>query len=198
MCGAPHTIIVAGAGLRAADLVRYEAGFSHTESRGTYLRLCGCANHHQQSGQEISEKRNCHSKAGRETVRPKYTSTMMLTACSQFAKHFKVEEQTSFLEKSRTGIAVGTPQRLIDLIENGTATCIHSARRGYPSANSCPDALSLENLRRIVVDASHIDQKKRGILDMRETMMPLARLLSRAELKEKYTDTDHHIDLIFF
>jgi hypothetical protein len=40
--------------------------------------------------------------------------------CSQFAKHFKVEEQVSFLQKSRTGIAVGTPQRLIDLVENGT------------------------------------------------------------------------------
>lgn len=39
----------------------------------------------------------------------------------QFAKHFKLEEQVSFLQKSRTGIAVGTPQRLIDLIENGTA-----------------------------------------------------------------------------
>ncbi|KXX80878.1 Protein cms1 [Madurella mycetomatis] len=131
-CGAPHTIIVAGAGLRAADLVRAVRKFQ---------------------------------KKG-------------ITVAKLFAKHFKVEEQTSFLKKSRTGIAVGTPQRLIDLIENG--------------------ALSLENLKRIVVDASHIDQKKRGILDMRETMMPLARLLSRAELKEKYTDTDHHIDLIFF
>jgi hypothetical protein len=40
---------------------------------------------------------------------------------AQFAKHFKLEEQVSFLQKSRTGIAVGTPQRLIDLIENGTA-----------------------------------------------------------------------------
>ncbi|KAG7291680.1 csm1-like protein [Staphylotrichum longicolle] len=119
-CGSPHTIIVAGAGLRAADLVR-----------------------------------------------------------SQFAKHFKVEEQVSFLKKSRTGIAVGTPQRLIDLIEN--------------------EALSLDSLKRIVVDASHIDQKKRGIVDMRETMLPLAKLLCREALKQRYEDdTAKHIDLIFY
>jgi protein CMS1 len=42
-----------------------------------------------------------------------------LTASFQFAKHFKLEEQVAFLQKTRTGIAVGTPQRLIDLIENG-------------------------------------------------------------------------------
>ncbi|KAK4124949.1 hypothetical protein N657DRAFT_570029 [Parathielavia appendiculata] len=133
-CGSPHTIIVAGAGLRAADLVR--------------------------AVRKFQKKGN--------------------TVAKLFAKHFKLEEQVSFLQKSRTGIAVGTPQRLIDLIEN--------------------DALSLESLKRIIVDASHIDQKKRGIVDMRETMMPLVKLLCREALKERYTDDDpsRHIDLIFY
>ncbi|KAK4239358.1 U3-containing 90S pre-ribosomal complex subunit-domain containing protein [Achaetomium macrosporum] len=133
-CGSPHTIIVAGAGLRAADLVRAVRKF-------------------QKKGSPVAKL---------------------------FAKHFKLEEQVSFLQKTRTGIAVGTPQRLIDLIEN--------------------DALSLENLKRVIVDASHIDQKKRGIADMRETMMPLARLLCRSDLKERYTDADivRHVDLIFY
>ncbi|KAK3906601.1 U3-containing 90S pre-ribosomal complex subunit-domain containing protein [Staphylotrichum tortipilum] len=132
-CGSPHTIIVAGAGLRAADLVRSVRKF---------------------------QKKGC-------------------SVAKLFAKHFKVEEQVSFLQKTRTGIAVGTPQRLIDLIEN--------------------DALCLESLKRIVVDASHIDQKKRGIADMRETMMPLAKLLCRKALKERYEDeTARHIDLIFY
>jgi protein CMS1 len=54
-------------------------------------------------------------------------------------------------------------------------------------------------LKRIVVDASHIDQKKRGIVDMRETMLPLAKLLCREALKERYgDDTVKHIDLIFY
>lgn len=49
------------------------------------------------------------------------------------------------------------------------------------------------------MDASHIDQKKRGIADMRETMMPLAKLLCRKALKERYEDeTVRHIDLIFY
>ncbi|KAK4145298.1 U3-containing 90S pre-ribosomal complex subunit-domain containing protein [Dichotomopilus funicola] len=131
--GSPHTLVVAGAGLRAAELVRAVRKFQKKDASVAKL----------------------------------------------FAKHFKVEEQVSFLKKSRTGIAVGTPQRLIDLIEN--------------------DALSLENLNRIVVDASHIDQKKRGIVDMRETMMPLAKLLCRAALKTRYEDgVENHIDLMFY
>ncbi|KAL2180874.1 U3-containing 90S pre-ribosomal complex subunit-domain containing protein [Thermothelomyces heterothallicus CBS 202.75] len=132
--GSPHTIIVAGAGLRAADLVR--------------------------AVRKFQKKGN--------------------TVAKLFAKHFKLEEQVSFLQKSRTGIAVGTPQRLIDLIENG--------------------ALSIKDLKRIVVDASHIDQKKRGIADMRETMLPLAKLLCRKDLKERYEDDDtsKHVDLLFY
>lgn len=31
----------------------------------------------------------------------------------------KIEEQISMLGKSRTGIGVGTPARLMDLMENG-------------------------------------------------------------------------------
>lgn len=38
---------------------------------------------------------------------------------TQFAKHFKLEEQVQFLQKSRTGIAIGTPARLNDLMDHG-------------------------------------------------------------------------------
>jgi protein CMS1 len=31
----------------------------------------------------------------------------------------KVEEQVQFLEKHKTGICVGTPARLMDLMDNG-------------------------------------------------------------------------------
>jgi protein CMS1 len=34
------------------------------------------------------------------------------------------------------------------------------------------------NLKRIVIDASHLDQKKRSIFDMKELLDPLVRLLS--------------------
>jgi protein CMS1 len=37
----------------------------------------------------------------------------------KFAKHMKVEEQVKFLQNHKTGICVGTPARLMDLIDNG-------------------------------------------------------------------------------
>ncbi|KAI6089692.1 U3-containing 90S pre-ribosomal complex subunit-domain containing protein [Hypoxylon rubiginosum] len=100
------------------------------------------------------------------------------TIAKLFAKHIKVKESVEFLEKNRTSIAVGTPVRLNDLIENS--------------------ALKLDNLERLVIDASHIDQKKRGIMDMKDTMLPLARWLARPEFKERYTDTEKPLQLLFF
>jgi len=90
----------------------------------------------------------------------------------------KVEEQVAFLKNRKTGIGVGTPARLMELIENG--------------------ALSLDNLQRLVVDASHVDQKKRGVLDMKDTMMPLARFLVRDEFKERYVDEKKPLALLFY
>lgn len=130
--GAPHTIVVAGAGLRAADLTRA-------------LRK--------------------YQKKGN-------------TVAKLFAKHIKMEEAVSFLQNNHTGVAVGTPVRLMDLLDNG--------------------ALSVKNLKRIVVDASHIDQKKRGVMDMRETALPLARWLARPEFKERYVDDANPLHLLFY
>lgn len=43
-------------------------------------------------------------------------------------------------------------------------------------------ALSTKNLKRVVVDVSYIDQKKRGILDMKDLHESLIKLLLRKEL----------------
>lgn len=83
-----------------------------------------------------------------------------------FAKHIKMQEAVAELQKTSVNIAVGTPQRVMDLLEHG--------------------ALSLTHLERIIVDASHIDQKKRGVLDMKELHIPLVKLLTRGDLKERY------------
>jgi protein CMS1 len=69
---------------------------------------------------------------------------------------------------------------------------------GTLKLTSSTGALSLTHLKRIVVDASHVDQKKRGVMDMKDTMMPLAQLLSRKELKERYTSDEAPLDLIFY
>ncbi|MCJ1323271.1 hypothetical protein MMC15_008626, partial [Xylographa vitiligo] len=59
-------------------------------------------------------------------------------------------------------------------------------------------SLSADKLERIVVDMSHIDQKKRGILDMKETFEPLIQLLTRKDIKSRYIKEDGGVDLLFF
>jgi len=49
-----------------------------------------------------------------------------------------------------------------------------------------------------VIDASHIDEKKRGILDMKDTQVPLVKLLARKEFQERYSATEGRIQLLFF
>jgi protein CMS1 len=53
-------------------------------------------------------------------------------------------------------------------------------------------------LERIVVDCSHIDLKKRGILEMRETQVPLTVLIGQADFRERYNAASGGIDLLFF
>lgn len=81
-------------------------------------------------------------------------------------------------KKTRMGIGVGTPTRIIDLLDAG--------------------ALSSQKLERIVLDCSHIDQKKRGIFDMKETQQPLMQLLNRDEIKNRYGKEQGGIDLLFY
>ncbi|KAJ9622723.1 Protein cms1 [Taxawa tesnikishii (nom. ined.)] len=95
-----------------------------------------------------------------------------------FAKHIKLREQADMVKKSRISIGVGTPQRITDLLEDG--------------------ALGQSGLERIVIDASHIDQKKRGILDMKEIEVPLVRLLSREDLRSKYGAGEGKVELLFY
>ncbi|KAJ5967390.1 DNA/RNA helicase DEAD/DEAH box type N-terminal [Penicillium viridicatum] len=118
--GTPHTLVISGAALRAADVVRALRSFQTKDSIVGKL----------------------------------------------FAKHIKLEEAKQFLQRARSGIGAGTPTRISDLIESGT--------------------LNLEELERIVIDGSHVDQKQRGIFDMKDTHMPLLKLLTRPELRERY------------
>ncbi|KAJ4346118.1 Protein cms1 [Ascochyta clinopodiicola] len=78
-----------------------------------------------------------------------------------FAKHLKLADQVASLKKNRVDYGVGTPDRLSALLEE--------------------KALSTENLKRVVIDVSYIDQKKRGILDMKDLHEALIKLLLRKE-----------------
>lgn len=109
--GSPHTLVVAMAGLRCADLTRALRQFQTKDAMVAKL----------------------------------------------FAKHIKLGEAVTMVRATRMGIGVGTPARIAELVKLG--------------------ALDVGALERVLVDASHIDLKKRGILDVGEIQVPLARLL---------------------
>ena len=82
-----------------------------------------------------------------------------------FAKHFKIEQQAVFLRKTRVGFGVGTPDRIVKLIET--------------------KALKIDSLARIVVDGSFLDEKNRGFWNMAEVFKPMLSLLKMKEVQEK-------------
>ncbi|KAK8176307.1 U3-containing 90S pre-ribosomal complex subunit-domain containing protein, partial [Phyllosticta citribraziliensis] len=129
--GAPHTIVVAASGIRAADVTR---GLRKFEQKGTKV-------------------------------------------AKLFAKHIKLKEAIESCTRLKMNFGVGTPQRISDLVGDG--------------------ALSTSNLKRIIIDASHIDVKKRGIMDMKETQVPLAQLLGREELKSRFGQPGG-IEVVFY
>ncbi|KAL2037910.1 hypothetical protein N7G274_009385 [Stereocaulon virgatum] len=95
-----------------------------------------------------------------------------------FAKHIKLNDAVEYVKKTRIGIGVGTPSRIIDLLDAG--------------------ALMSSKLERVVIDSSHIDQKKRGIFDMRETQRPLMLLLNRPELKTRYGGSCGNLEVLMY
>ena len=64
--------------------------------------------------------------------------------------------------------------------------------------NNNTGALVIDRLERIVVDASHIDVKKRGILDMKETHIPLMTWLGQKEFKDRYAADKDRVQLLFY
>lgn len=59
-------------------------------------------------------------------------------------------------------------------------------------------ALQLDRLERIVIDASHIDQKKRGILEMKDTQVALTLWLGQKSLRERYAAGSGATEIIFY
>lgn len=89
--GSPHTLVVASAGLRAANLTRY--GSSLSVLLGLDADWWGRA------------LRKFQSKDA--------------TVAKLFAKHIKLKEAIESCKNTRMGIGVGTPQRIIDLLDDG-------------------------------------------------------------------------------
>jgi len=83
-----------------------------------------------------------------------------------------------YLTIPRIGIGIGTPQRLLDLLMK--------------------DVMKTKNLKRIVIDGSHLDQKKRSIFDMKELLDPLVRLLSTHPISDRLEAGDKRTTVFVF
>jgi protein CMS1 len=82
-----------------------------------------------------------------------------------FAKHFKIEQQAVFLRKNKAGFGVGTPQRVKELITTR--------------------ALKLDNLVRIVIDGSYLDEKKLGIWGHQEVFKAMLEILKLDDVQKR-------------
>lgn len=80
-----------------------------------------------------------------------------------FAKHMKLKENLEYVQKTRFGIGVGTPNRVRTFVANGT--------------------IKLDKLKRIVIDASYVNMKKNTIFDDSEGFLQLLSLLNVEQLK---------------
>ena len=139
ICGQPSILVVSGNAQRAADLSRSLRSLNpSSENNG-------------------KEKNNGKSK---DESLPK----SKIAVAKLFARHFKIDEQKTFLQSHICPLAVGTPQRLQDLLANG---------------------LDLQKLRCIIVDATWTDQKQRTMLDTIETRQALFSMLTCPEFQAR-------------
>lgn len=95
-----------------------------------------------------------------------------------FAKHMKLNDNIQYVKKTKIGIAVGTPTRLLDLFK--------------------ADALKSTNLKRIVIDGSYRDEKKRTIFDMPEIANPLLDLLATPQLQQALATEEGNTHIYVF
>lgn len=121
--------------------------------------LCPCS----QSHASALEVEPCRAPADNYPPRSevKAYKSKEVDVAKLFAKHFKLADHIAYLEKTKVGIAVGTPNRVGKLLEPSTAT------------ETTP--LGLTFLSHIVLDASHLDSKQRSLLDMPEAREDLFR-----------------------
>ncbi|GAA5990173.1 hypothetical protein JCM11641_004244 [Rhodosporidiobolus odoratus] len=83
-----------------------------------------------------------------------------------FAKHFKLAEHVEYLQKTYVGICCCTPSRVEKLIAES-------------------EALHLTHLSHLILDTSHLDVKKRSLLDVPEARKEVFAVLGNQGIKER-------------
>jgi hypothetical protein len=79
--------------------------------------------------------------------------------CKLFAKHMKIKDQIKSLKESNFLIGVGTPGRILKILETDE------------------EAMPLKKMEFLIIDGSHKDKKSFSILDLPETHMDLKKLV---------------------
>ncbi|RPA91028.1 hypothetical protein L873DRAFT_1715673 [Choiromyces venosus 120613-1] len=102
----------------------------------------------------------------------KYQTKESLVA-KLFAKHIKLKESITTCQTSRMGIGVGTPGRILDLLKEGV--------------------LKVDELKNVVIDASHVDRKGFGVFDVRETQKGVMEILGFAGVKARFESGEGRI-----
>jgi protein CMS1 len=95
-----------------------------------------------------------------------------------FAKHMKLKKNIEFAKTTKIGIAVGTPTRLKELIEN--------------------EAISVSALQRIVIDGSYQNDKNYTIFEMGESFKPMLQLLNLESMKARLADSSDNLQIMVY
>lgn len=93
-----------------------------------------------------------------------------------FARHVKLQAAIDQAKRIRVGIAVGTPQRLADLVQ--------------------ADALRVENLEYVVLDSSHRDAKEKTIWDIKESRDSIFNLFHLPRIRNKIKEEGSKVILM--
>ncbi|GAA5882709.1 hypothetical protein JCM1840_001382 [Sporobolomyces johnsonii] len=94
------------------------------------------------------------------------TKDGVIDVAKLFAKHFKLAEHADYMKKTHVGIAVGTPNRIEKLLNE-------------------TDSLHLTHLSHLILDVSHLDAKKRSLLDLPDARGDLFKLLGCKPIMER-------------
>ncbi|GAA5845633.1 hypothetical protein JCM9279_006055 [Rhodotorula babjevae] len=94
------------------------------------------------------------------------TKDGLIDVAKLFAKHFKLSEHVEYMQKTHVGLAVGTPNRIEKLLNES-------------------DALHLTHLSHLILDVSHLDSKKRSLVDLPEARADLFKLLGTKAVMDR-------------
>jgi protein CMS1 len=101
----------------------------------------------------------------------KEISTLNVRAAKLFAKHMTIADQTAMLENNKYSIAVGTPNRLLKLIEENDDTDTDEA------------PLNLDQTELIIIDC-HEDKKRYTVCTMNDTAPDLMMFMKEAVIPQ--------------